>query len=164
MHTIQGGKVMSLLRAAVLAMVLLFSSVSASGGEDMDALIAKFKAKQYYKGDVDKDSFQKLVDSGVTIIDIRRDDEVEEMGMIPGSINLTFFNKDGEPDERFLNSLTTIVKSKDEPILIVCRRGVRSKFAAQWLAYKGFTNVYNQEHGVKELIKYRKTKMVDRMY
>jgi rhodanese-related sulfurtransferase len=103
----------------VVGMALLIGSVSASGSEDMDGLIAKFKAKHYYKG---------------------------------------------EPDERFINSLSTIVKSKDEPILIVCRRGVRSKFAAQWLAYKGYTNVYNQERGVKALIKYKKTKMVDKMY
>lgn len=155
---------MSLLRILLVGVTLLSSAAFASADNDMDALIAKFKAKQYYKADIDKDNFQKLVDSGVTIIDIRRDDEVEETGVIPGSINLRFFNKKGEPDERFLNSLFTIVKSKDEPILIVCRRGVRSKFAAQWLAYKGYTNVYNQEHGVKELIKYRKTKMVDRMY
>ncbi len=155
---------MSLLRVLAITAALFVGTASASGSEDMDALMAKFKAKQYYKGDVDKESFQKVVDSGVTIIDIRREDEVESTGVIPGSINLTFFNKKGEPDERFINSLSTIIKSKDEPILIVCRRGVRSKFAAQWLAYKGYTNVYNQEHGVKELIKYRKTKMVDRMY
>lgn len=155
---------MSLVKVVVLAMSLLVGSLAASGGEDMDALMGKFKAKQYYKGDVDKDSFQKVVDSGVIIIDIRREDEVAETGVIPGSVNLTFFNKKGEPDERFMNSLSTIVKSKDEPILIVCRRGVRSKFAAQWLAYKGYTNVYNQERGVKELIKYKKTTMVDKMY
>lgn len=155
---------MKALKATLLAVTVTAVSLIAASGESMDDLIAKFKAKQYYKADIDKDSFQKLVDSGVTIIDIRRDDEIEETGIIPGSVNLTFFDQQGEPDERFINSFQTIVKSKDEPVLIVCRRGVRSKFAAQWLAYKGYSNVYNQERGVKELVKYNKTKFVDRMY
>ena len=48
--------------------------------------------------------------------------------------------------------LGAAVSSKDTPVIIICRTGSRSVPVADFLARNGFTNVYNQKHGIMEWV------------
>lgn len=63
----------------------------------------------------------------VTILDVRRDDEVAE-GIIPGAKHIIL----DELPERF-NEL-----NKEEPLYIICRSGGRSQKACEFLEEKGY--------------------------
>jgi rhodanese-related sulfurtransferase len=72
-------------------------------------------------------------ESGYIIVDVRRPDEFNE-GHIPGAINI--------PNEEITDKMPPALPDKDQMLLIYCRRGNRSKEAAQKLADMGYTNVY----------------------
>ncbi len=53
-----------------------------------------------------------------------------------------------QENEEFLNSVKKAVKSfKPTAIVVICRSGARSRYAANLLAKNGYKNVYNVEDG-----------------
>ncbi len=80
----------------------------------------------------DSEQAKELVDQGVTVIDVRTELEYQQ-GHIESS-QLISFSELAEKAEKW---------SKDKKILIVCASGSRSGAAAQMLAEKGYTEVYN---------------------
>ena len=65
--------------------------------------------------EVEGNELQKLIDEGVPIIDIRREEEWFSTGIIKNSNLLTFFDKDGKYDlENWMNEFENIVQ-KDNP-------------------------------------------------
>lgn len=72
-------------------------------------------------------------DDGHIIVDVRRPDEFES-GHIPGAICI--------PNESIGAEQPEELPDLDQIILIYCRRGNRSKQAAQKLFDMGYTNVY----------------------
>lgn len=79
----------------------------------------------------------KLEQENITIIDVREEWEYNE-GRIPGAILLPL----GELKKNY------DVLDKEAEIILVCRSGNRSGSAAQFLANKGFNNVYNLVGGM----------------
>ena len=72
-------------------------------------------------------------EEGCIVVDVRRQDEYET-GHIPGAVLI--------PNESIATERPTQLPDLDQIILIYCRRGNRSKQAAQKLVDMGYTNVY----------------------
>ncbi len=78
--------------------------------------------------------------SGYQLIDVRRPDEFTgELGHIPGAILKTL-------GPELMDFLETA--NKHEPILFICRSGVRSAQATGIAMDYGFEQVYNMEGGM----------------
>jgi rhodanese-related sulfurtransferase/TusA-related sulfurtransferase len=82
---------------------------------------------------------EKIKDDSVVIIDVREPAEYA-FGHIPGAISIPL----GELEDR-IHELP-----KNKTIYVVCRTGTRSGLAAQKLAKKGFTNVWNVVPGMSK--------------
>lgn len=99
---------------------------------------------------VDDTKLQKMMKDGVAVIDIRRVDEWNRFGIIPGSIKLTFFDKYGKYDvNAWMDAFTKIVKDRKEPFVLVCAHANRTKAVGQMLSEQaGFTNVFDLDGGI----------------
>ncbi|WP_317366566.1 rhodanese-like domain-containing protein [uncultured Tyzzerella sp.] len=76
---------------------------------------------------------KKIMDSKkCKILDVRTEEEFNE-SHIDNAILLPL----DEIDEK----IEEIFKDKDETILVYCKSGIRSKYASQIMAQKGYTNV-----------------------
>ena len=67
------------------------------------------------------------------IIDVRTESEYQQ-GHIKNAINI--------PNESIDESVSEILKDKDQLLLVYCRSGNRSKQASEKLAKLGYSNVY----------------------
>ncbi|KXB30346.1 sulfurtransferase [Dechloromonas denitrificans] len=94
-----------------------------------------------------------LVKSGVPIIDIRLQSEWEETGIVSGSKLLTFFDERGRHDAAaWLEKVKPFAKP-DEPVIVICRTGNRTKPVSQFLSQQaGYSRVYNVKSGIKDWI------------
>lgn len=86
----------------------------------------------------------------VVVIDIRRSDEWQRYGIIKGSHKLTFFDKYGKYDvNKWMSEFTKLVKSKDQPFILVCAHANRSKSLGKMLSSSlHYQNVYELEGGI----------------
>ena len=102
---------------------------------------------------VNNATLAELIEQGVTIIDVRRADEWTNTGTIDGSHLITFFDKNGRYDaDDWLAQLDKLV-SIDEPFVLICAVGVRSRNIAQLLdARLGYTAVHNVKKGINHWI------------
>jgi len=88
-----------------------------------------------------------IVSSGITIIDIRTQDEWKETGIVKDSIPITFFDERGNYDvQNFLNILNKYVQ-KDKEFAIICRTGNRTTSIGQYLGRQGY-KVINLQGGI----------------
>ena len=94
--------------------------------------------------------FQEKQAEDFTVIDIRREQEWEEFGIIEGSHKITFFDDLGQFDlEQFLELFTKVVTQKDQPFILVCAHAQRTKIVAEIMGSKlGYTNVYELDGGI----------------
>ena len=99
---------------------------------------------------VDSTELQAMIDQGVTVIDIRRPDEWQQTGIIPGSRTLMFFDQQGKYDSKqWLQDFRQWVSSDDQPFVLVCRKGNRTRRVGQFLADKvSMGQVYHLEGGI----------------
>lgn len=100
--------------------------------------------------DIDNAQLEKLNKSGVPVIDIRLQSEWEETGIVSGSRLLTFFDEKGRADPvGWLEKIKPIAKP-NEPVIVICRSGNRTKAVSQFLSQQGgYTTVYNVKSGIK---------------
>lgn len=100
--------------------------------------------------DIDNAQFEKLSQSGVPVVDIRLQSEWEETGIVSGSKLLTFFDEKGRADApAWLEKVKPFAKP-NEPIIVICRSGNRTKAVSQFLSQQaGYTTVYNVKSGIK---------------
>ncbi|MBK7648297.1 MAG: rhodanese-like domain-containing protein [Betaproteobacteria bacterium] len=100
--------------------------------------------------DIDNAQLEKLNKSGVPVIDIRLQSEWEETGIVSGSRLLTFFDEKGRADPvGWLEKVKPIAKP-NEPVIVICRSGNRTKAVSQFLSQQGgYTTVYNVKSGIK---------------
>lgn len=97
---------------------------------------------------VSGDELGRLVDQGVTVVDVRRSDEWRSTGVIHGSRLITAFDESGQLNPRFVADVSAAV-GKDQPVVLICRSGRRSAAVAQQLAREaGFTKIYNVSGGI----------------
>lgn len=100
---------------------------------------------------IDSDELKALIDQGVPVIDIRREDEWKATGVIEGSHLMTFFDAQGRYDvQAWLGELSGVA-TKDEPFVLICARGVRTNSVANLLDDKlGYSQVHNVRKGIKK--------------
>lgn len=75
------------------------------------------------------------------LVDVRTEEEYQE-GHIPDAIHL--------PHDQMETRYTELNDHRDRNILLICRSGKRSLFAADVLTRQGFQNLYNLQGGMLE--------------
>ena len=98
--------------------------------------------------EVEARSLDALASAKAVIVDVRREDEWRARGMHPEAHGLTFFDERGGYDVgAWLEALSALV-GRDEPLVLICATGVRSKRIADLLDGRlGFTAVHNVTDG-----------------
>ncbi len=93
---------------------------------------------------------QEAIKKGIEVIDIRRIDEYKEYGTIEGSHKLTFFDGNGKYNiEEWLAKFSKIVKSKDQPFILVCAHANRTKVVGKFLSGQiKYKNVQELKGGI----------------
>jgi rhodanese-related sulfurtransferase len=105
-----------------------------------------------YAGAVSVEEAHELAQAGLAkIVDVRTRSEYDHVGRVEGT-PLIEWRLDGEqhPDPRFLERLAAAYPDRSEPLLLICRSGVRSHYAAELAAQAGFTRVYNVLGGFEQ--------------
>ena len=103
--------------------------------------------------DVNNEQIKELLKNNIPIVDIRRSSEWDQTGVVPKSILLTFFDKEGNYnyDEWYEKLRLEIVEGK--PIILICRTGRRTAIIAKMMEIKKFDNIiYNAKSGITSWI------------
>ena len=87
---------------------------------------------------LEKSEYQALVGQGYTVIDVRTPEEFDECHIL-GAKNINV--KSGE----FVTEIQKL--SKSDTLLVYCRSGRRSLYAAQVMVNFGFEKIYDLEGG-----------------
>jgi len=110
------------------------------------------KAKKF--SDIGNEALKAKLAAGATVIDIRRPDEWQATGVIPGSHLVTFFDANGKVNPDFGPELQKLISSPSDEVVFICRTGNRSQALSEYLAGQaGFTNVVNVQNGIMNWIK-----------
>ena len=97
---------------------------------------------------IDSAELARLAASGVPVIDIRTEGELKTTGVIAGSKQLTFFDEQGNAVPGWLEKAKAVAKP-DQPVILICRSGNRTKAATQFLSQQaGYKTVYNVAKGL----------------
>ena len=104
--------------------------------------------------EIGNNTLASLIDKQVPIIDIRRQEEWSQTGIIEGSILMTFFDKDGKAEvDTWLQNLD-LVANKNQPFILICRTGRRTALVADFLIKKlKYEKVYDVTDGITEWIR-----------
>jgi rhodanese-related sulfurtransferase len=99
--------------------------------------------------DIDSAELNKLIATGVPLIDIRTAPEWQQTGIVPGSHLLTFFDEQGRADpSAWLEKVRAIAKPS-QPVIVICRSGNRTKAVSQFLNDQaGYAKIYNVRNGI----------------
>jgi len=102
---------------------------------------------------LDNNELTVMLDKGVPMFDIRRSEEWKQTGVVEGSKKLTFVDKNGRLTPEFLPKFTSAV-GKDEPVILICRTGNRTRALASHLTQElGYTNVHHVKNGITNWIR-----------
>jgi len=100
-------------------------------------------------GQATPEALKAAQSTGVTIIDIRREDEWLSTGIIEGAHTITAFTEQGQLHHEFQQKFAALVTSRDTPILLYCRTGNRTGILGQALINElEFTNVTHLTDGI----------------
>jgi len=97
--------------------------------------------------DVDAAQLARMAADGVTVVDIRGADEWRATGVVQGSRQLTYAIDAQGRDPHWVDKVKTIVRP-DQPVVLICRSGVRSAAAARQLDEAGYKKVYHVLGGI----------------
>ena len=113
-------------------------------------LIVKFAFAEVI--DVNDQEIIKLSNVNIPIVDIRRSSEWNQTGIIPNSILLTFFDKEGNYNfDEWYKKLQLEINEGD-PIILICRSGKRSKIVANMMDKEFDIIIYNAQSGINSWI------------
>ena len=101
--------------------------------------------------EIDANELQKMIkEKNVVVIDIRRDDEFKQYGIIKDAKTITFFDQRGKYDvPSWMNEFVKVVKTKDQPFILYCAHANRSKVVGNFLDKQmGYKNVYDLKGGI----------------
>lgn len=112
---------------------------------------------------IDNATLQELVAKGVPLIDIRREEEWKQTGVVKGSKTITFFDGMGRVNPNFVPEFTAVTDPQ-KPVILICRTGNRTSVAGKAIAQQlGYKNVLNVTHGImgwlqenRPVVKYQK--------
>ena len=101
---------------------------------------------------IDGAQMQAMIADGARLIDIRRADEWQATGIVPGAALITAFDAEGRLDPRFLEEVRTAT-IKGQPVILICRSGNRSmKAGALLLGDGGYSSVASVSGGMNAWI------------
>ena len=93
--------------------------------------------------------FMELQKNGSIVIDIRREEEWIETGIISGAETITAFTDNGQLHQDFQEKFFSLVKGPETPILLYCRTGNRTQMLGNALIDQvGLKNVYHLTDGI----------------
>ena len=102
--------------------------------------------------DINNKQIIEFSNTNIPIVDVRSQTEWEQTGVIPASILLTFFDKEGNYDLHEWYEKLLLEIDQGEPIILICRSGNRSRIIAEMMD-KEFDNViYNAKSGITSWI------------
>ena len=102
--------------------------------------------------DINNNQLLELSNTNIPIVDVRSKTEWDQTGVIPNSILLTFFDKEGNYDLNEWYEKLLLEIDEGEPIILMCRSGNRSRIIADMMD-KEFDNViYNAKRGITSWI------------
>ncbi len=117
----------------------------------MVSLAGCFEPPPY--NNLDNQQLQSMLQQGTQIIDIRRQEEWRETGVVENSKLLTFVDANGRVKPGFMEQFTASV-AKDDPVILICRTGSRTDALARYLVTKmGYTQVFNVRYGITDWIR-----------
>ena len=89
----------------------------------------------------------ELMKAGAKLVDVRTRPELLYVGSIPGAVTIEWQTYPGSrPNPEFIGELAALTK-KDEPVMFICRSGVRSHGAAEAAMRAGWRETYNVLEG-----------------
>ncbi|MBO6891252.1 MAG: FKBP-type peptidyl-prolyl cis-trans isomerase [Roseibium sp.] len=113
--------------------------------------LLEVKGKKF--SDIGNDELKAKLAAGAVVIDIRRPDEWQATGTIPGTHLATFFDQGGNVNPLFGEKLQSLISSPNQELVLLCRTGARSEVLSEYLSGQaGFTNVVNVEKGILDWI------------
>jgi rhodanese-related sulfurtransferase len=102
---------------------------------------------------INNQELKELLDKNTVLIDIRRPEEWKETGVISGAHTLTLYDSNGKEVPGFLNEFIKLVPTKETPVILICRTGNRTSFAAKAFSeLLGYKNIYHAEKGMVDWI------------
>ena len=124
------------MRYFLTLLLSIFLNLNVAQAQDIEIEVAQLK---------------NLLDNNALLVDIRREEEWKQTGVIFGSMLSTFFNKDGTANINvFLSDLRENV-SAEQTILLICRTGRRTKVATKFmLSNTEFKEVFSVIGGITE--------------
>jgi len=88
-----------------------------------------------------------LMTKGAKLVDVRTHAELDFVGAVPGSVAVEWNSyPEGKRNQNFIAQLADLV-SQDEPVMFICRSGVRSHHAAVAATQAGWKECYNVLEG-----------------
>ena len=96
---------------------------------------------------------KKKQEKGFIVIDIRSKKEWEETGIIPGSLQMTAFDKNGRFLNDFLKSFQSSFTTSDHIIFVSDKGDISSILANGFVEQLGAKNMYSLEGGIKSYFK-----------
>lgn len=103
---------------------------------------------------IDNQTLKELILNDVPVIDVRTTAEWKDTGVVEGSHLLMFYDEKGNYDlEKWLADVAAIAE-KDQPIILICHSGSRSRQLAKYLTkVEGYKKVYNVKRGIQSWTK-----------
>ena len=92
----------------------------------------------------------KAQSDGVVVIDIRREEEWQDTGIINGSAAVTAFTETGQVHPEFLTKFQELAPTHDTPVMLYCRTGNRTTSLGNALIDQlGFSDVSHLSTGIE---------------
>lgn len=98
---------------------------------------------------VDNAEFQRLLEQGVTVVDLRTAPEWKQTGVIDRSHLITLFDERGRADPDAWLATVDRVAGAGRPVVLICRTGNRTRAAAKYInQLSPQRKVYNVTDGI----------------
>jgi rhodanese-related sulfurtransferase len=113
------------------------------------AVIALMLALPVSAKDLSPTELMTYQSNGVVIVDIRRNEEWRDTGIINGAKTITAFTKSGSLHPDFQEKFTELVSDQDTPFVLYCRSGRRTGILRDALETSmGFTKAMHLSGGI----------------
>ncbi|MEE9309973.1 MAG: rhodanese-like domain-containing protein [Cocleimonas sp.] len=142
-----------LLNIALISIVLPLTACNAKTSTPSSTSTIETKAADPIPqtggySNIDNATLKELIAQGVTVVDIRRQEEWQQTGIVKGSKTITFFDHMGRINPNFVPEFTAIA-DPSKPVALICRTGNRTQAASQAIAQQlGYKNVMNVTNGI----------------
>ena len=101
-------------------------------------------------GQATAEDLLKAQSDGVVVIDLRREEEWQDTGIIDGSAAVTAFTETGQVHPEFLTKFQELAPTPDTPVMLYCRTGNRTTSLGNALIDQlGFSDVSHLSTGIE---------------